>query len=234
MTSRPIVALAVILLSASLHAGQERVIRVPLDYGAPGSGPAPNFSPKGTQVRLTPVPADLALPADAARPAKAGTIEVGGNRSAWLPVLATADAAHPLDLCRLYIDRNRNGRFDDDGPALTATPTRNEKTGAWWSSIGKVTLSIPYPGRPTPEPYLVNFWIVRDGDAAPDVLRYSVGSWRTGKAAVNGIESLVAAMDANNDAVFDEKDQLVRDSRPRRRTRQRPCCPFRRRGRLRA
>ncbi len=207
MTSRLTAALAVTLVFASLHAGQERVIRVPLDYGAPGSGPAPNFSPKGTQVPLTPVRADLALPADAVRPAKVGTIEVGGHRSAWLPVLATAEAAHPLDLCRLYIDRNRNGRFDDDGPALTTTPTRNEKTGALWTSISRITLSIPYPGRPAPEPYLVNVWMVRDGDQAPDILRYSVGSWRTGKATINGIESLVAAMDATNDAVFDEKDQ---------------------------
>ena len=177
-----------------------------MSYGAPGAGPAPNFSPKGTQVPLTPVGPSVLLPPDAVRPAKTGTIEIGPGRASSIPVLATADTAHPLDLCRLYIDRNRNGRFDDDGAALTATPTQNEKTKAWWSSISKVELSVPYTGA-TPEPYLVNFWMVREGEAVPDVLRFSVGSWRSGKVTLRGVEALVAAMDANNDAMFDKSDE---------------------------
>ena len=53
----------------------------------------------------------------------------------------------------------------------------------------------------------MNFWIVReDGAPAPDLLRYSRGSWRSGSVMVNGIEALVAAMDGNNDAVYGPGD----------------------------
>jgi thiol-disulfide isomerase/thioredoxin len=57
------------------------------------------------------------------------------------------------------------------------------------------------------EPYLVNFWIVReDADPAPNVVRYSVGSWRSGTTTIHGIPALVAAMDGNNDATFTKND----------------------------
>ena len=208
MTPRSIAAVALLACTPlAAGAGQDQVIRVPLAYAAPDTGPKPNFSPKGTQVRLTPIGPSIALPPDAARPARTGTIEIGPGRASWIPVLATSDATHPLDLCRLYIDRNRNGRFDDDGAALTTTPTQNEKTKAWWSSISKVELSVPYAESPAPEPYLVNVWMVREGETVPDVLRYSVGSWRSGKVTVGGVETLVAAMDGNNDAIFDKSDQ---------------------------
>jgi thiol-disulfide isomerase/thioredoxin len=119
--------------------------------------------------------------------------------------MATADAEHPADLCRLYLDRNRNGRFDDDGPALVTTPTLNEKTKAWWSSFSKTELQVPYGGAAV-EPYLVSFWIVRGTKDAPNVVRFSVASWRAGKTVVDGVDALVAVMDANNDAVFDRTD----------------------------
>ncbi|HEX6973024.1 MAG TPA: thioredoxin family protein [Vicinamibacterales bacterium] len=199
-------AAVIVLAPVAAFAGQEQVIRVPLAYAAPDAGPKPNFSPKGTQVPLVPVSDATTLPSGAVRPAKSGVIEVGADKSAWIPVLATADPAHPQDLCRLYLDRNRNGRFDDEGPALTATPAQNEKTKAWWTSINKVELQVPYRTGGS-EPYLVNFWMVRDGESAPEVLRYSVASWRTGKATVGGVDALVAAMDSNNDAIFDKSDQ---------------------------
>jgi thiol-disulfide isomerase/thioredoxin len=192
------------------------VVHVPLEYRAAGDGPKPNFSPKGTQVTLTPVSATATLPPGAMRPAKSGSIQVGPDKKAWIPVLVTADAAHPQDLCNLFLDRNRNGSFTDDGPAITAAPSQNDKTKAWWTSFNKIELFIPYPPSQgpwptsgtvaTPEPYLVNFWAVRDGDNPPDILRYSVGSWRYGKATVDGINVLVAAMDGDNDAVFGKAD----------------------------
>ena len=182
------------------------VVHVPLEYRAPGDGPKPNFSPAGTRVALTPVSATAVLPPGAVRPAKSGTMQVGPDKNAWIPVLVAADAGHPQDLCNLFIDRNRNGSFTDDGPAITAAPSQNDKTKAWWSSFNKIELSIPYGTTSKPEPYLVNFWIVRDGDTPPDILRYSVGSWRYGKATVDGIDVLVAAMDADNDAVFGKAD----------------------------
>src|SRR5580704_2587434 len=144
------------------------------------------------------------LPAGAVRPAKTGTMQIGPDRRSWMSVMATADAEHPADLCRLYLDRNRNGRFDDDGPALVATPTLNEKTKAWWSSFSKTALQVPYGT--LVEPYLVSFWIVRETSDAPNIVRYSVASWRAGKVVVDGVEALVAVMDANNDAVFDKTD----------------------------
>jgi thiol-disulfide isomerase/thioredoxin len=194
---------------ASLVAAQAQTVRATLVYGAPGSGPGVNFSPKGTQVALTDLAANEALPAGAVRPAKRGILQVGPDKSTWIPVLVTADAAHPADLCQLFVDRNRNGNFADEAPPVTATPTQNEKTKAWWSSFSKIELSIPYgrgPQGDIVEPYLTNLWIVRDGETAPSVLRFSVGSWRQGTVKIGNVEALVAVMDSNNDAIFDAED----------------------------
>ena len=182
------------------------LIHVSLAYRAPGNGPSPNFSPKGTPVPLTPLAAGAPLPPGAARPAKAGTIRIGLDRQSWIPVLATADAGHPNDLCRIFLDRNRNGDFADDGAAIVTVPTQNEKTKAWWSSFNRIELSIPYSRSRNVEPYMVNVWIVRDGDAAAGVLRYSVASWRSGTVTVDGVAALVAAMDGDNDGVFTNGD----------------------------
>jgi thiol-disulfide isomerase/thioredoxin len=201
------------LLASAAQSGssQEQTVRVPLSYKAPGSGPAPNFSPKGTQVPLTPVDAIFVLPADAVLPAKSGLIKVGPGETSWIQVLATADPGHPADLTRLYLDRNRNGRFDDDGPAATAVPAQNEKTKAWWTSTKAIELPVRYASGDAAESYLVNFWSVReDTPGAPpepaSILRYSVGSWRAGVVTINGTEALVAAMDADNNAMFDKQD----------------------------
>jgi thiol-disulfide isomerase/thioredoxin len=196
------------LAVASPVAAQQQTIRVQLEYAAPTDGkPKPNFSPKGTQVALTNVAPDAALPPGAMRPAKRGTMQVGPTKASWIPILVTASAEHPNDLVQLYIDRNRNGSFTDDGPPLSATPSLNEKTKAYWSSINKVEVTIPYGiGKPS-QPYLVNFWSVREDSAgAPDVIRFSVGSWRQGTVKVNGIDALVAAMDGDNNAIFDKSD----------------------------
>jgi len=189
-----------------LAAQQERIVQIDLAYQAPGKGPTPNFSPYGTQVRLTDLPADAPLPEGAARPAKTGTMQVGPNQKSWIRILVTADAAHPQDFCRLYVDLNRNGVFGDDGPALTASPIQNAKTTAWWSSFNKVEISIPYENGAM-EPYMVNFWAVREAERAPEMIRYSVASWRSGTTVVDGTEALVAVMDADNDAVFSAKDK---------------------------
>jgi thiol-disulfide isomerase/thioredoxin len=203
----PFIGTALLCLNANTLVGQGQVIRVDLEYRAPTGGPAPNFSPYGTQVALTTVPAGTALPDGAVAPAKSGTMKVGPSERSWIPVLVSADRDHPADLCRLFVDRNRNGRFNDDGPAMTAAPSQNDKTKAWWTSFNKVDVAIPYSGGVT-ESYMVNFWVVReDGARAPDIIRYSVGSWRAGTATVNGIGALVAAMDANNDAIFDKNDK---------------------------
>jgi thiol-disulfide isomerase/thioredoxin len=196
-------------IATPIQSRQEKLFKVDLAYRGRGNGPSPNFSPKGTQVPLTDLAAGANLPSGAVRPAKSGIIKVGPNEKSWIPVLAAADAGHPSDLCLIYVDRNRNGNFADDGPPVSTTPTLNEKTRAWWSSFSPMELSIPY-GRGSQEeivePYMVSVWIVRETESAPDILRYSVASWRSGTISVNGIDALVAAMDSNNDAIFDKKD----------------------------
>lgn len=214
MRHRPLLAIFVVVAltltpqMTTRAAAENQTVHVELVYRAPADGqPKPNFSPKGTQVPLVDVPAAATLPAGAVRPAKIGRMKIGPNEASWIPVMATATADHPKDLCQLFIDRNRNGNFADDGPALTATPTQREKTLDWWSSMSNVELSVPYSTTKATELYFVNFWIVRPNDAAaPDILRFSVGSWRAGTAKVNGIDALVAAMDSDNNAIFDKED----------------------------
>ena len=195
---------------ALVPASAQDRITVELSYAAPGNGPAPNFSPKGTQVPLKDVAADVALPAGSIRPAKSGFIKVGPSEQSWVPVLVTADTDHPADLCRLFVDRNRTGRFADAGPAMVAVPAIREKTGDAWSSFNRIELSVAYGAAAAPggvEPYLISVWLVRAKDGpAPDVLRYSVNSWRSGRTTVKGIDAFVAMMDGNNDAVFDAQD----------------------------
>lgn len=196
-----------ILIAGSLGFAQSGQVRATLTYQAPAEGkPNPNFSPKGTQVKLAELPASAVLPAGAVRPARAGSIMVGPGKTSWIPVLATASKDFPKDLCQVFIDRNRNGNFSDDGPALTAAPAQNARTKAWWTSINRIELSVPYGGGVT-EPYLVNMWIVREDEApTPDILRFSVGSWRQGTVTVEGVETLVAVMDSDNDAMFTKAD----------------------------
>jgi thiol-disulfide isomerase/thioredoxin len=213
--SRRIVAtsLTALLISASVAPGtsaqsaQGTIVHVPLEYRAPARDqPKPNFSPKGMQVPLKDVAPGTPLPPGAVRPAKTGVMKIGPDGASWIPVMATATAEHAQDLCQLFIDRNRNGNFADDGPALSAAPSQREKTLDWWSSISNVELSLPYSTTKAEEKYFVNFWSVRPNEApAPDMLRFSVGSWRAGSATVNGIDVLVAAMD-DNDAVFTKDD----------------------------
>jgi thiol-disulfide isomerase/thioredoxin len=205
---RTLVLAAVAALTATVSAQTGKIIHVPLEYRAPVDGqPKPNFSMKGMQVTLKPVADGAALPAGAMRPAKIGTMLVGPDAKSAIPVLATATAEFPKDLCLLFVDRNRNGDFSDDGAALKATPTQNAKTKAWWSSMDKSELSVPYAASGATEKLFVSFWIVlEDESPAPDVLRFSTYSWRYGTATVNGTPVLVAAMDGDNNAVYDKED----------------------------
>src|SRR4051812_16952205 len=139
--------LAILAGLTPIAAQSTTIIKVALEYRAPADGkPSPNFSPKGTQVTLTDLAPSAKLPPGAVRPARSGTIEIGPGKASWMNVLATASNDHPSDLCQLFVDRNRNGNFADDGPALVATPSQNDKTKAWWTSIGSIEVSMPYGG----------------------------------------------------------------------------------------
>lgn len=211
MTKRVMgLVIAGVVIAAPWTAEAQQVVRVDLAYRTRGgTAPAPNFSPKGTQVPLTDVAAKIVLPDGALRPARTGVVKIGPGEASWIRVLATADADNPKDLCRLYVDKNRNGSFVDDGPGVVAKPTPREKTGDVWTSFSNIEVTVPY-GRgaqgDVAEPYTVSMWIVRQGDVVPDIIRYSVGSWRSGKTTIGGVEALAAAMDSNNDAIFDKED----------------------------
>ena len=199
------------VIGAADPAVAQQIVRAELSYRAPVTGaPAPNFSPKGTQVPLTEVAADMTLPEGALRPAKAGTIKIGPSDRSWIGVLLTADADDPKELCRLYLDRNRNGSVLDDGPAVVAKPAPREKTGDVWTSFSRIEITLPYdrgPGGDSGEQYMVSMWAVRPSDGpVPDIVRYCVSSWRAGSVSVGGVEALVAVMDADNDAVFGKDD----------------------------
>ncbi len=187
---------------------RDRLYQVELSYQVPGNGPAPNFSPKGTQVPLKNVPDGFRLPEGAALPAKTGLIKVGPGESSWIPVLAASDGLHPKDLCRIYLDRNRNGDFTDDGAFATGVPALREKTGAWWTSVSGIELPVLYgSGRgDAVEPYQVDVWLVRDGEAPPAVLRYSRRSWRSGRVRVGDAEAMAAMLDGDNDALYTKDD----------------------------
>ena len=143
----------------AVPARAQQIVRADLIYRAPTAGaPSPNFSPKGTQVPLADAAADMTLPEGALRPAKTGTIKIGPSDRSWVTVLLTADAEHPKELCRLYVDLNRNRSFLDDGPPAVAKPTPREKTGDVWTSFSRIALAVPYgrgPGGDVSEPYMV-------------------------------------------------------------------------------
>ncbi|HET9370251.1 MAG TPA: thioredoxin family protein [Vicinamibacterales bacterium] len=189
-------------------AEQSEVITVPLESRAPGgAGPTPNFSPAGTRVALTDLPSSQPLPKGAVRPARKGTLQVGPSRDSWVDVLAAASTPYTADLTQIFVDANRNGNFTDDGPAVVAKPSQNDKTKAWWSSFDNIELGVKFKDPDRLERFVVDMWIVRDDKApTPDVLRYSRRSWRSGAVKVNGVDALVAAMDANNDAVYGPGD----------------------------
>jgi len=214
MTTRGVVwvlgmSMAAMLLGAPARAQQ--VVRADLMYRAPVTGaPAPNFSPKGTQVTLADVAPDMALPEGALRPAKTGTMKVGPSDRSWVTVLLTAEAENPKELCRLYVDLNRNRSFLDDRPPVVAKPAPREKTGDVWTSFSRIELTVPYgrgPGGDLSEPYMVSMWAVRPADGpTPEIVRYSVNSWRSGAVSIGGVDALVAVMDADNDALFGKDD----------------------------
>jgi thiol-disulfide isomerase/thioredoxin len=189
-------------------AAQSNVHTVPLTYNAPSEDLQPNFSPIGTRVALSELPADQDLPAGAVHPARRGVIQVGPGPESWIPLLLTATADEPGAFTRLYLDMNRNGDFSDDGAPTAASLRQEEKTGDVWYSFGGVELRVRFPGPERTEPFVVDFWFVHRADeAAPDTLiRYSRRSWRSGSVTLNGVTALVAAMDGNNDALYGPGD----------------------------
>jgi hypothetical protein len=65
--------LVAVLAGLSPITAQSKLIKVSLEYRAPGDGkPSPNFSPKGTQVRVADLDASAQLPPGAVRPARRG------------------------------------------------------------------------------------------------------------------------------------------------------------------
>src|SRR4051812_27570460 len=72
LSIRSTLGVVAIAAAANSSAGAQRqVLTASLEYHAPVAGlPKPNFSPKGTQIPLTPIPASATLPPGSTRPAK--------------------------------------------------------------------------------------------------------------------------------------------------------------------
>jgi thiol-disulfide isomerase/thioredoxin len=202
---------------------QSNVYTVPLSYNAPGESPGPNFSPIGTRARLGTVAPDRVLPPGAAHPALRAVAEVGPSPESWIPLLLATAAGETGEFNRLYLDMNRNGDFSDDGPAAEAGWYQNEKTGDVTHSFRGVELRVRFTEPERTEPFEVNFWyVMRAGEPEPDtIIRYSRRSWRSGMVTVSGVAALVAAMDANNDALYSSGDSwsIMEASAPRASTR---------------
>src|SRR6185437_12721900 len=73
------------------------------------------------------------------------------------------------------------------------------------STFSGVKMPVHYPGGMT-EPFLVDFWSVRDNDAAPGVIQYSARAWRSGKVSIDGVDATGAVIALNGDAKFGESD----------------------------
>ncbi len=161
------------------------------------------WSPKGAKIPLKPQQAGLS-----------GSFALGPKGTPALGVrLEKSEGVTHYD--RLWIDRNRDGRFGAD-ELLTTKP--RERRHKFWSSF-RTTVSIPVPGQkgPSLRPYAVSLWFVVDPrePASELVLRWSRRGWHQGEVTLDGTKALVLLTEMRMDGVFDRSDSwaLAADER---------------------
>ena len=145
-------------------------------FSTPARGPTrwrTRFATGPARPAPTAAPATLALTACAAS-GKGTDYQVGPGKASWIPILVTASADHPNDLVQLFVDRNRNGSFADDGPALAAT-TRAAKLVPW---IYTSPLSSRRNGAPPGKYDRYTVSVVTPISAASSLGRYSISNSR--------------------------------------------------------
>lgn len=170
--------------------------------GDPKAAFAPRFSPKGTQIELTPT----ALPKVDGKDHLVGRIPLGAKAvrgDGQMVALARSEAGKPFDL--LFVDTNRDGSLADE-KAITTKPnlTRNN----WWSSFeGTLAAVHAAKGADATTDYPVSFWaVVEKPDETPKVIRYSRKGYAVGTAKIGDGEYTVLVSDGDNDGVIGEGD----------------------------
>lgn len=163
---------------------------------APSATESLRWSPKGAKVELVEQHGALL-----------GSFALGPKESARIAVkLEKSAGASHFDV--LWLDRNRNGSFDED-EKLTTTPS--ETRGKFWSSFTAM-LDIQIPAEKdasaTSRLYPLDLWFVEDPaepDAAP-ALRWSRRGWHEGECVIDGKPAFVLITEMEMDGIFDQRD----------------------------
>ncbi len=197
---------AAVLLARPVTAQQrgDSVVTIPLVAVSPTHGRTVHWSPKGAAVALTESEGMLS-----------GSFPLGpeGAPPVRVRLARTGGATH---YNTLWIDANRNGRFDA-GEALSTTP--NLVRSEWWSSFDTV-VDIPVAAgaghAAAMRPYPLALWYVDDTlePGAKPTLRWSRRGWYEGSSMIGGKPAYVLITEYDMDGVFDQRDAwaIGRDS----------------------
>ncbi len=168
--------------------------------GDPKSKMAPRYSPSGKGLKLVAfdTPPELGFDGLQTEVVLGAPVETQAPFK-LLVTRAAADAAYT----QLYIDADRNGKFDE--PAMTAQVSNSR--GMIWSSFD-AQFKVTYHGEQTvTEDYPVALWLtVGKATDQPEVLRLSRRGHKLGEVTVGDAKAFVVLSDSNNDAVFGAGD----------------------------
>jgi hypothetical protein len=179
--------------------GDSSAVVVTLTPRVPGpdGGRTLKWSPYGHQLPLTVEP-------DGRMAAK---LDLGPEGTPPIDLeLAKSDGAPHYD--RLFVDFDRNGRFDA-GEMLETTPS--EQRHKYWSTfdtVVSVPVRDPATGKASDDPYALSFWYVEDpaSPGEPPVLRFSRRGWMEGRTMLDSVEAEVLVTENAMDGVFDTLD----------------------------
>jgi thiol-disulfide isomerase/thioredoxin len=109
----------------------------------------------------------------------------------------------------LKIDKNRNVSFEENEILNTKPRIRRGKTWSSFSTIIDVSVTDPWTGNPTINPYSMSLWYVEDPkeEKQDKVLRFSRRWWLEGKTRINQTDCLVLVSEMKMDGIIDENDR---------------------------
>lgn len=177
-------------------------VAVTFKPGDPKAAFAPRFSPKGTQIELTPTE----LPKVDGKDHLVGRIPLGAKAArgeGQLIALARTAAGKPFDL--LFVDTNLDGKLTDEKAISTKPNLTRDK---WWSSFeGTLKAVHAAKGPDATTDYPVSFWaVVEKPDETPKVIRYSRRGYAAGTITIGDGEYTVLVCDMDNDGVIGAGD----------------------------
>jgi len=176
------------------------VVDIELDPGDDSSPQKPRYSPKGSKLQLTPAEAELELGVDGL----VTELLIGPDTDDRQPIrMLVTRAAPEQPYIHLYVDADRNGRFDEERVAARVSENR----GKFWSSF-TTSLPVTYPGPAAgTEEYPIAVWLVVDEkNERPEIMRYSRRGFKSGDARVGDELVSVVLSDSDNDGVLGEGD----------------------------